>query len=52
MICKSEWAVGEEGLYSSSTYMGGVDVSDQRAVAYARVMKGVVWYYKVFFYMV
>ena len=30
----------------------GVDVSDQRAVAYARLMRGVVWYYKVFFYMV
>lgn len=32
-----------------NTYMGGVDVSDQRTVAYARLMKGVVWYYKVFF---
>ena len=27
-------------------------MSDQRAVVYARLMKGVVWYYKVFFYMV
>ena len=27
-----------------NTYMGCVDVSDQRAVAYARLMKGVVWY--------
>ena len=35
-----------------NTYMGGVDGSDQRAVAYARAMKGLVWYYKVFFYMV
>ena len=35
-----------------NTYTGGVDVSDQRAVAYARIMKGVVWYYKVFFYIV
>ena len=35
-----------------NTYMGGVDVSDQRAVTYARLIKGVVWYYKVFFYMV
>ena len=32
--------------------MGGVDVSDQQTVAYARLMKGVVWYYKVFCYMV
>ena len=32
-----------------NTYMGGVDVSDQRAVAYARLMKGSVWYNKVFF---
>ena len=32
--------------------MGGVDVSDQRTVAYARLMKGSVWYYKVFFYMI
>ena len=41
---------GVVDLYNN--YMGGVDVSDQRAVAYARLMKGVVWYYKVFFYMV
>ena len=32
--------------------MGGVDLSDQRAVSYARLMRGVVWYYKVFFYMI
>ena len=41
---------GVIGLYN--TYMGGVDVSDQRAVAYDRLMRGLVWYYKVFFYMV
>ena len=35
-----------------NTYMGGVDVSDQRAVAYARLMKGVIRYYNVFFYIV
>ena len=35
-----------------NTHMGGVDVSDQRAVTYASLIKGVVWYYKVFFYMV
>ena len=35
-----------------NTCMGGVDVSDQRTVAYARLMKGSVWYYKVFFYMI
>lgn len=34
-----------------NTYMGGVDVSDQRTVAYARLMKGSVWYYKVFFFI-
>ena len=34
-----------------NTYMSGVDLSDQRVVSYARLMKGVVWYYKVFFYM-
>ena len=41
---------GVVALYN--TYMGGVDVSDQRAVTYARLMKGVVWYCKVFFSMV
>lgn len=35
-----------------NTFMGGVDVSDQRTVAYARLMKGAAWYYKVFFYMI
>ena len=32
-----------------NTYKGGVDVSDQSTVACARLMKGVAWYYKVFF---
>ena len=32
--------------------MGGVDLSDQRAVSYARLMRGVVWYFKVFFYLI
>lgn len=36
----------------SNTFMGDVDVSDQRAVAYARQMKGKDWYYKIFFHMV
>ena len=31
--------------------MGGVDLSDERAVAYARLMRGVVWHFKVFFHM-
>ena len=35
-----------------NTFMGGVDVSDQRTVAYPRLKKGAVWYYKVFFYMI
>ena len=33
---------GVVDLYN--TYTGGEGVSDQRAVAYARVMNGVVWY--------
>ena len=33
---------GVVDLYN--TYMGGVDVSDQRTVAYARLMKGSVCY--------
>ena len=41
---------GVINLYN--TYMGGVDLSDQRAVSYARLMRGVVWYFKVFFYMI
>ena len=35
------------GLYN--TFVGGVDVSYQRTVAYARLMKGAVWYYKMCF---
>ena len=41
---------GVINLYN--TYMGGVDLSDQRAVSYARLMRGVVWYFKVFFYLI
>ena len=37
---------GVVDLYN--TYMGGVDVPDQGAVAYAMLIKGVVWYYKFF----
>ena len=29
-----------------NTYMGGVDVSDQRVSSYGRLMRGSVWYYK------
>ena len=32
-------------------HMGGVDLSDQRVTTYARLMKGTVWYYKIFFYI-
>ena len=32
--------------------MGGVDLSDQRAILYGLLMRGVVWYFKVFFYMI
>ena len=32
-------------------HMGGVDLSDQRVITYARLMKGNVWYYKIFFYI-
>ena len=35
-----------------NTYMGGVDVSDQRVSSYGRLMKGSVWYYKIFFYLI
>ena len=38
-------------IHLYNTYMGGVDLSDQRVVSYARLMKGVVWYYKVFCYL-
>ena len=31
--------------------MGGVDLSNQRVTTYARLMKGTVWYYKIFFYL-
>ena len=41
---------GVINLYN--TYMGGVDLSDQRAVSYAHLMRGLVWYFKVFFYMI
>ena len=40
---------GVINLYN--TYMGGVDISDQRFSSYARLMRGSVWYYKVFFYL-
>ena len=35
-----------------NTYMGGVDVSDQRLSSYGRLMRGSVWYYKIFFYLI
>lgn len=35
-----------------NTFMGGVDVADQRVSTYARLMRGSVWYYKLFFYVV
>ena len=35
-----------------NTFMGGVDVSEQRTIAYARLMKGAVWYYKVFIFYI
>ena len=35
-----------------NTYMGGVDVSDQRVSSYGRLMRGSVWYYKIFFYLI
>ena len=38
---------GLTGLYK--TFLGGVDVSYQRTVAYARLTKGAVWYYKMRF---
>jgi len=35
-----------------NTYVGGVDVSDQRVTAYSRLTKGPVWYDKVFSYLI
>ena len=34
------------------TYLRGVDLADQRAVSYARLIRGLVWYFKVFFYLI
>ena len=31
--------------------MGGFDLSDIRVTTYARLMKGTVWFYKIFFYL-
>ena len=41
---------GVISLYN--TFMGGVDVADQRVSTYSRLMRGSVWYYKLFFYVV
>ena len=41
---------GMVSLYN--TYIGGFDVSDQRVSSYARLMRGAVWYYKIFFYII
>ena len=38
---------GVINLYN--TYMGDADVSNQRVTAHSRLMRGTVWYYKVFF---
>ena len=36
-------------LYNSN--MGGVDLGDQRIATCSRLMKGNIWYYKIFFHM-
>ena len=36
-------------LYNS--HMGGVDLGDQRIATCCRLMKGNIWYYKIFFHM-
>ena len=41
---------GMVSLYN--TYIGGFDVSDQRVSSYARLMRGAVWYYKIFLYII
>ena len=41
---------GVINLYN--TYVGGVDVSNQRVTAYSRLMRGTVWYCKVFSYLI
>lgn len=38
-------------IYSYNQNMGGVDLSDQRVTTYSRLMKGSVWYFKIFFYL-
>lgn len=34
-----------------NAHMGGVDLGDQRMATCSRLMKGSVWYYKIFFHM-
>ena len=38
---------GVINLYN--TFMGGVDVTDERVSTYSRLMRGSVWYSKLFF---
>ena len=38
-------------IFDYNQHMGGVDLSDQRVTSYSRLMKGTVWYYKIFFYL-
>ena len=56
MKVKGHWVkqnFAEPGMVSLyNTYIGGFDVSDQRVSSYARLMRGVVWYYKIFFYII
>ena len=34
-----------------NAHMGGVDLGDQRMATCSRLMKGSIWYYKIFFHM-
>jgi len=38
-------------IYSYNQNMGGVDLSDQRVTTYSHLMKGSVWYFKIFFFI-
>ena len=44
-ISESNWP-----LYNA--YMGDADVFDQRVNLYARLLRGAVWYYKIFSYLI
>ncbi|KAK6167110.1 hypothetical protein SNE40_021213 [Patella caerulea] len=40
-----------QAIVTYNTYMGGVDLSDQRVASYRRHMKSLTWYLQIFFYL-